>query len=677
MKHCKVYAGIMLALSGQVMAEEPSQTDVMIVTGEKIDRDIKDTTTAVTVIHGEDIDHTGAKTVNDVVIQAPNVVTSGFGSVNIRGVNGSGAATGFYAIRSGARQRVDTNVDGVSDAFTGYNFSGSGVWDVQQVEVLRGPQSTTQGENSIGGAVTVKTNDPTFAPEYAIRGGAEIYDNGNVMKNIALMASGPINDELAYRFAFDGTDGKSYISYDGDTDTVPVDPEDTRNLNFRGKLLWEPAFNEDLSIKLTANYRKADGNYLNWANWDGGTGYEDETLTLGTNYNEYLGRDYSYNTRIQDSDVYNISSEINYRINSQVSSKTLISYNSQRNIFDQYPTEQTYNFKDKTAKIESQLTFTPTDSQIDGFVGIMAADRENTVASESFSTQGRTDETRVGVFGEMNYYINDQFTVTAGARLQREKQHREFSASYVTNAVDNDIQDTYLLPKLAFTYSPIEDTTFGISVRQGYNSGGLGYYNANGASEVYTYESESVTAYELSAKTALNNSTTINTAVFYNDYSDYQGISDYKITNVDEAHTMGLEVELAHWLTDSLEVRPAIGLLKTEVDNDDSFGGNELSNAPDFNASLALTQYVGENLTLGADVTYVSEYYSDLDNTDDYKAGDYAIIGTSVDYTIGDLLISGYITNLTDEDVVYLINGGYRASVGQSRTVGLNLTYRM
>ena len=675
MKHCKIYAGIMIALTGQVMAEEPSHTAVMVVTGEKMDRDIKDTTTAVTVINGEDIDKTGAKTVNDVVIKAPNVITSGFGSVNIRGVNGSGAATGFYAIRSGARQRVDTNVDGVSDAFTGYNFSGSGVWDVQQVEVLRGPQSTTQGENSIGGAVSVKTNDPTFAPEYAIRGGAEIYENGNVMKNVALMASGPINEQLAYRFAFDGTDGQSYITYDGDS--IPVDPEDSTNLNFRGKLLWTPAFNEKLSVKLTGNYRKADGNYLNWANWDGGTGYEDETLTLGSNYNEYLGRDFSYNTRIQDSDVYNISSEIKYKFNSQVASSTLLSFNSQTNIFDQYPTEQTYNFKDKTTKIESQLTLTPTNSKVDGFVGIMASDRENTVSSESFTTKGKTDETRLGVFGEMNYYINDQFTVTAGARVQREKQHREFSATYVTNEVDNDIQDTYLLPKLAFTYSPTEETTFGISVRQGYNSGGLGYYNYGGASEVYTYESESVTAYEFSAKTAFNQSTTINTAIFYNDYEDYQGISDYKITNVAEAHTMGLEVELAHWLTDSLEVRPSIGLLKTKVDNDDTFGGNELSNAPDLNASLALTQYIGENLTLGADVTYVSEYYSDLDNTEGYKAGEYAIVGANVDYAIGDLLISGYITNLTDEDVVYLINGGYRASVGQSRTVGLNLTYRM
>lgn len=676
-KNGKIYAAVMLALSNQALAEEVTQLDVVKVTAEKMEKDIKDTTTAITVIDGEQTAKTGAKTINDVVIEAPNVVTSGFGSINIRGVNGSGAATGFYAIRSGARQRVDTNVDGVSDAFTGYNFSGSGVWDVQQIEVLRGPQSTTQGENSIAGAISVKTNDPTFAPEYAIRGGAEIYENGNVMKNIALMASGPLNEQLAYRFAFDGTDGQSYITYDGDTDTVPVDPEDSRNLNFRGKLLWNPAFNEDLSIKFTGNYRQADGNYLNWANWDDGSGYEDETFTLGTNYNEGLGRDYPYNTRIQDSDVYNLSSEINYKINSQVVSNTLLSFNSQINIFDQYPTEQTYNFKDKTTKIESQLTFTPTNSQIDGYVGIMAADRENTVSSESYSTEGRTDETRLGLFGEMNYYINDQYTLTTGVRLQYEKQDRLFSATYVTTDLDDGIEDVYVLPKIALTYSPIEDTTFGISFRQGYNSGGLGYYNYGGASEVYTYESESVNAYELSAKTLFNQSTMLSTAIFYNDYNDYQGISGYKITNVGQAHTMGLEVELAHWLTDSLEVRPALGLLKTEVDQDDNFKGNELSNAPELNASLGLTQYVGENLTLGLDATYVSEYYSDLENTSDYKAGNYTLLDTSIDYTVGDLLISGYITNLTDEDVVYLINGGYRASVGQSRTIGVNLTYKM
>ena len=90
-----------------------------------------------------------------------------------------------------------------------------------------------------------------------------------------------------------------------------------------------------------------------------------------------------------------------------------------------------------------------------------------------------------------------------------------------------------------------------------------------------------------------------------------------------------------------------------------------------------LHAYIGDSLTVGADVTYVGEYYSDLDNTADYKVGNYTLIDANIDYELGDLLISGYIKNLTDEDVVYIINSGSRAAVGQTRTIGLSATYRM
>ena len=300
--------------STNVFSEEITQLEVMIVSAEKMDKNIKDTTTAITIIDGEIAAKIGVKTINDVITKAPNVVAASYGTVNIRGINSSGAATGGYAVTSGSRQRINTSVDGVADAFTGYNFIGSGVWDIEQIEVLRGPQSTTQGENSIGGAVSVKTNDPSFAPEYAIRAGLESYANGNFMKSIALMASGPLNETLAYRFTVEGTDGDGYVIYEGDTSDIPVDPEASQNLNLRGKLLWQPAFNEDLSVKLTTNYRKADGSYLNWINWNDGILSEDQTATLSSNYN----------TRIQDSDVSNISTEINYALSNAVTSTTLI-----------------------------------------------------------------------------------------------------------------------------------------------------------------------------------------------------------------------------------------------------------------------------------------------------------------------------------------------------------------
>jgi outer membrane receptor protein involved in Fe transport len=124
-----------LAISSQVQAEEQTDDDTaaIIVIGEKIDKSLQETTNAVTVFSGDDAQKDGANSEpNDIASTVPNVVEGRFGSVNIRGINGNGAATGGLIFISGARARVATNIDGVADAFTGYNYSPSGLWDVEQ-----------------------------------------------------------------------------------------------------------------------------------------------------------------------------------------------------------------------------------------------------------------------------------------------------------------------------------------------------------------------------------------------------------------------------------------------------------------------------------------------------------------------------------------------------------------
>ncbi|ADZ90626.1 TonB-dependent receptor [Marinomonas mediterranea] len=661
-----------MIISSTAGAEEIA-LDTLVVTGEKIDKDIKDTTTAVTVVSGEDIENGDAKTINDVVTQSPNVVTAGFGTVNIRGINGSGATTGYYATVSGSRQRIDTSVDGVSDAFTGYNFNGSGVWDLQQVEVLRGPQSTTQGENSIGGAIVVKSNNPTFYSESAARLGLETYENGNVMKNLAVMNSGAITDNLAYRIVADGTDGKGFLSYDGETDKVPVDPEESNTLNLRGKLLWMPTSNEDFTIKLTANHRKADGSYLNWANWKNGSGNEDETFTLNeSNYD---------NTRIQDSETNNLSVEVNYPISKGIASATTISTNSQKNRFDQYPEEETYTFKDETNAFESKLLYNAPDSNLSGVAGIMVADRDNTL--DNVNTKGKTSEERAGFYTDVTYKLTQKFAFNAGGRFQYEKQSRYYKNRGTVN-IDKDMSDDIFLPKIGASYVINDSTNVGFIARKGYNSGGIGYDDGwrSGQGQVYSaetyeYKSETVHAYELSSKTQFDNGSSVRIALFYNKYSDYQALSDSRIRNVSSAHTTGLEMEATQRLNPNLELRQSIGYLESEIDKNDSYKGNELSNAPNWNAAVGVTALVGDNLTINGDATYVGESYSDLSNTEDYTVGNYTLLDASADYEIGDFTISAYVKNLTDEDVVYTINAGSRAAVGQTRTVGVSATYRM
>ena len=257
---------ISLLISPLVNAEAVA-LNTIVVTGEKINKNIKDTTTAVTVFSEKKLVTGEVKQVKDIATSSPNVTTDTFGHISIRGISGGGAATGGVALMTGARARIATVVDGTTQDWSGYNFTPTNLWDVEQVEVLRGPQSTTQGASAIAGALVVNTNDPTFENEAAIRAGLESYKNDNIKYNLAVMSSGAlIKDELAYRIAVDQTKGEGWLNYDtsGYSGSLPNLSEST-NLNVRGKLLWEPEDAPELSAKLTVNFLKNKGEHANFA----------------------------------------------------------------------------------------------------------------------------------------------------------------------------------------------------------------------------------------------------------------------------------------------------------------------------------------------------------------------------------------------------------------------------
>ncbi|AEF55198.1 TonB-dependent receptor [Marinomonas posidonica] len=657
-------------MSANSFAEDTTQLETLIVTGEKIDKDIKDTTTAVTIISGEDIEKGDVKTANEVATKTPNVTGAGFGSLNIRGVSGNGAATGGYALLTGARSRVSTVIDGTTQDWSGYNFTPSGVWDSEQVEVLRGPQSTTQGTSSMAGAVIIKTNDPTFEQESKIRVGIDRYKNGNLNTNAAAMNSGPINEDLAYRVAVDGSKGEGWMNYAQTTTELDDSPDvnDSKSLNLRGKLLWEPANNPKLSSKFTVEHHKYEGEYLNWAN-----DFDTQTQTLL--YRDSDGN--SENTRLQDSEVNIIAADIDYELSEALSNSLHISYSEADIHFDQYPNDTVVDIKKETFTLENRVLFTPTDSNLSGVIGVFASSKDNNIdVEDALFNIGTT--TTSALYGEGTYTLNQKTKLVTGLRIEHEKVERNSGYDYDNSNIEQNFSDTYTLPKIGIIYAATEATTLNASVRKGYSPGGVGFtWDSN--RDIYTYDSEEVTTYEAGTKTRLQNGSTLNTSIFYNDYTGYQAFIDATyIDNIESAHTYGIEVEALTWATENLELRSSIGLLQSEVDSYTSYEGNELPSAPEMNLSLGFTQYVGDNWSFGADATYVGKYYSDLDNTEDYKAGDYTILNANMDYEIGNLLVSGYIKNLTDEDIVYVTNGsGSRAAVGQTRTIGLSATYRM
>ncbi|MDB4837196.1 TonB-dependent receptor [Marinomonas sp.] len=651
---------------------ESVQLDTVIITGEKIDKSLKDTTTAVTVISEDELAKGDIKNTKELATQAPNVVTDSFDNISIRGISGGGAANGGAALVTGARARVSTVVDGTTQDWSGYNFNPVSLWDVEQVEILRGPQSTTQGASAIGGALVVNTNNPSFEREAAVRAGLESYENGNLKYNLAAMSSGAIiDDELAYRIAVDKTQGEGWLNYDtsdysGDLPNL----SESDSLNVRAKLLWQPASIPELSAKLTMIRLDNEGEHASFAS------NNDDSIASQTLIVADSGGSIS---RYQDSTDNTISADIDYQINSGITNSLHISNNESDTYADGYglgTSVYTYDIQQETTALENRILFNQENSKLTGVIGFFISEKDSTVdATQNLDIDTTYTTETTALYGESSYALSPKTHIITGLRIENE----DIDKSNTLLSIDetSKLEETYTLPKLALTHAISNATTLGASISKGYSPGGTGIDFTTFS--VTEYDSEEVTSFELSSKSDFAEGTTLKTSFFYNNYSDYQALSSFTLVNIDKATTYGVEVEAATWLGEDLELWGAIGLLQGEVnkyETNTSYEDNDLSSAPESNISLGFTQYIGTDWSISTDATYVGEYYSDLANSDTAIVGGHTIINAGAQYTLGDLTINAYIKNLTDEDTVYYRSGAL-ATVGQTRTFGINAVYRM
>ena len=170
-------AAALAALPAATRAQDAFETDgeflgTIYVTGEKVVRDITETGSSVDVTTAEQITERspGKSDVQEMIEGTPNVVYSGSVSApTIRGVNSEGPHTGANAFFAGTVPRATINVDGHYLNYSEFFYGATSIWDVESIEVFRGPQTTSQGANAIAGAIIVNTKDPTFYREGAYR----------------------------------------------------------------------------------------------------------------------------------------------------------------------------------------------------------------------------------------------------------------------------------------------------------------------------------------------------------------------------------------------------------------------------------------------------------------------------------------------------------------------------
>lgn len=648
MKKKLVAAAISACLSSSVMAAEPALVvadatsaqqgvvlDNIVVSGEKQDRTLKNTTSSVTVIGDEVLETTQHQNLREVLSSVPNVLVQTGVVPNVRGVTGNGAAGGFNSISGGANARFTTLIDGVAQPFVADFTGDSGLWDMEQVEVYRGPQSTNNGRNSIAGAMYIQTADPTFDWEGKARLG---YRNKDQYIDKAIALSGPIiDDTLAFRFSGQVIDGQTITSNEAfDSNPTNIDLNELDTEQGRVKFLWLPT--DNLELMFTHSKYNEEG--------DAGRRYFEDTSTDGY-----------YKTFFRDMDTENetTSIDVHYQLNDTTSVDVLMAVMDYEFGFESYQTNpaQTQHliFEDRNKTFDAKINFGEGNHALNGFVGLAYFEREQDIASTgSFDYGGEDEADSKALYGEVNFGLTERLILTTGLRYQDESQDRDFV--YAGSPYSLKEENTILLPKLTLQYDLTDTTRIGISARKGYNSGGGALDTTD---DYYYYDEEEVNTYELFTRSQFADGRyTLRANLFFNDFDGYQGQNAMRrIVNVDKVETYGAEIEGTAWVTDDLELRLGVGLLHTEVKdggvNYTGVDGNELNDAPETTANLAATYYVTDNFNVGGNIQYTGGYYGDVENTDEREVGGFSLIKLRASYQLGDLELAAFVNNITDK----------------------------
>ena len=301
-----------------------------------------------------------------------------------------------------------------------------------------------------------------------------------------------------------------------------------------------------------------------------------------------------------------------------------------------------------------------------------------------YSTQNELETTSTAVYGQLEYQMNDELTLTAGLRYSEdEKEGSDDVFTYLfVPQTQHQVKDDWskVTWRLQADWQVDQDSLLYGYVATGYRSGG---FNLGGATtaEPDLVDPEELTAFEVGYKRSMfDNRANLSLAAYYYDYTDLQvqsdvlegGVITSSFDNAAEASITGLEAEMQFLLTDDLIINAMYSYNKSEYDEFTAIdsiacafygeceiqdlSGNQLNMAPETKASLAATQHFDLNdmgsIALTASYSYVGEQYSrefnrdDIDKVDSYDSVDARLAWTSPEEAF---VVAAFVKNAGDD----------------------------
>lgn len=692
-----------------------AQTNVLeeiTVTAQKREQSLQDTAVSVTAFSGDALRSLNLTNSVDVASQTPNfsigtpVGEGNNPSIVLRGV-------GLNDFNDNNESNIAVYIDEVyRSAMAGLTFQ---LFDLERVEVLRGPQGTLYGRNATGGLVHYVTKKPT--EDFELYGDLTFGSHSQIKFEGAV---GGGSESIMARLSVATNQADGYVE-----NRVGEDPNEADNNAIRAQILFQ--ISEQWSLLINGHYSDSDALAAAYQHeGTAGDGFDFFGYT-DTDGDPWAG-DYDRTGPLQ---IENTGASFDLSWQGDRFGMKWITGVENVEKFHQEDTDAGNvdfgggslvrpDFVAETDQVTSELRFFSENDQINWVAGVYYFDNEVDGSGTRLDLSGLDDvnfdvtylqeTTSIAAFGQVDFALNEQWELIGGIRFTNEEKDYiyintetnfdafvyEFSPATAGDLASQD--EDVVTGKVGVNFRANDDMLFFGSISSSFKSGGFnaGFLDPSLALENLPFDKEELVSYEIGMKsTFADGRARFNVTAFYYDYTDlqalsFEGVSSF-ISNASDAEIFGAEFELFASPTDALEIGLGLGLLDATADGIVLADGTVLEDrnlvlAPDvqFNGIGRYTIPIGQgSLTFQLDTNYSSKKFFDIVNQDIASQKSYWVWNGSVSYRFNDNFeMSVWGKNLFEEDYkVYTFDfsdffGLNQQMFGPPRWYGVTLRYQ-
>jgi iron complex outermembrane receptor protein len=677
-----------VSFAGEALLEE------VIVTAEYRPVTVLELPTSITVFDQKAIDRRDAVHLEQLLNLAPNVnLSSGASRGRFVQIRGIGERSQFV---EPINPSVGLIIDGMD--FTGIGGAASTL-DIQQVEILRGPQGTLFGANALAGLINMVSNGP--GDEFNGRADLTVGNYSRVTATAAM--GGPLSQNTGFRLAVQSNKNDGFI------DNIFLDrsTNDISEFTARGKFDWQVS--DDFSLNFTMLYSDVNNGYDAFSLDNSRQTYSDEP---GHDKLESLAAALSSTWQLSDS----LALEA---LLSRVDADTEYGYDedwSHTGICDGtdcdsgtwgfdwwYSSTDSYTRNNRNTTADVRLVSNNGADSAAWVAGIYYRDQDQSLLRQyTYNANGdfgsQYDTKNLATYGQMDLPLAESWTLVAGLRYESRDWDYDDNVEGDSRSSDDE---SFWGGKLALEYHTESGTLLYGLISRGYKAGG---YNSALASKIPDFEedgifippenlvfgSETMWNYELGVKGSwLQDSLTISAAVFYQNREDMQVKQSIVIPmdptssacpcnfidslqNAAGGTNQGLEVEANWQASESINLFASLGLLDTKYKDYLSYShtdadlengipydmsGRDQAHAPRTQYALGAQFFFAQNWFAQVDIEGKSDAFASANHNE--KLGAYTLLNMRLAYETDRWSLALWGRNLTDKDVQTRGFGGF------------------